>query len=236
MDDEAGLEDFRACRHGWRLTSGCVVDTLLGGGVESGTITQFYGPAGVGKTNLCLVYSVGAVRQGKRVVFIDTEGGHSFDRVRQIAGDAYERVVEMTQFYEARTFEEQDFIVQNVEQVLDEGFGLIVLDSAVNLYRLDRSEDRVGEMNRRLSRQMAKLMELARRYCLAVIITNQVYSSEHRLEPVAGDVLRYWSKAIVELRKLNRVREAVLRRHRSLPEGLRVRFVIEERGIAGVEG
>jgi len=212
-----------------------VVDSLLGGGVESGTITQFYGPAGVGKTNLCLMYAVGAVKAGRKAVFIDTEGGHSLERVRQIAGEEeYGRVVEMVQFYEARTFEEQEFIVQNVEQVIDESFGLIVLDSAVNLYRLDRSDETVGELNRRLSRQMAKLMELARRYCLPVIITNQVYSAELRVEPVAGDVLRYWSKAIVELRKLNRVREAVLKRHRSLPEGLSVRFVIEERGIREV--
>ncbi len=212
-----------------------MVDSLLGGGVESGTITQFYGPAGVGKTNLCLMYAVGAVKAGRKAVFIDTEGGHSLERVRQIAGEEeYGRVVEMVQFYEARTFEEQEFIVQNVEQVIDESFGLIVLDSAVNLYRLDRSDETVGELNRRLSRQMAKLMELARRYCLPVIITNQVYSAELRVEPVAGDVLRYWSKAIVELRKLNRVREAVLKRHRSLPEGLSVRFVIEERGIREV--
>ncbi|NOZ82521.1 MAG: DNA repair and recombination protein RadB [Euryarchaeota archaeon] len=228
---EDALEEYRTRSHTWRLESGCVVDTLLGGGVESGTITQFYGPAGVGKTNLCLMYAVGAVRAGRRVVFIDTEGGHSLERVRQIAGEEYARVVESVQFYEARTFEEQDFIVQNVEHVIDDGFGLIVLDSAVNLYRLDRSDEKIGELNRRLSRQMAKLMELARRHCLAVIITNQVYSSEQRVEPVAGDVLRYWSKAIVELRKLNRVREAVLKRHRSLPEGLSVRFVIEERGI-----
>lgn len=232
---EDALEGYRTKGSAWRLGSGCVVDSLLGGGVESGTITQFYGPAGVGKTNLCLMYAVGAVKAGRKAVFIDTEGGHSLERVRQIAGEEeYGRVVEMVQFYEARTFEEQEFIVQNVEQVIDESFGLIVLDSAVNLYRLDRSDETVGELNRRLSRQMAKLMELARRYCLPVIITNQVYSAELRVEPVAGDVLRYWSKAIVELRKLNRVREAVLKRHRSLPEGLSVRFVIEERGIREV--
>ena len=39
---------------GERLTTGSKnLDALLGGGVETGAITQFYGPPGSGKTQLC---------------------------------------------------------------------------------------------------------------------------------------------------------------------------------------
>ena len=37
-----------------RLPTGCKsLDNLLYGGIEAGVITQIYGPAGVGKTQLC---------------------------------------------------------------------------------------------------------------------------------------------------------------------------------------
>ncbi|WP_456474735.1 DNA repair and recombination protein RadB [Candidatus Pyrohabitans sp.] len=234
--DDAKLEAYRARAETWKLSIGSALDEILSGGVESGTITQIYGPPGVGKTNLCLLYTVSAVRQGKRVIFIDTEGGHSLERVRQIAGDDYKRVLERAYFYEANTFEEQCFIVENIEHVLTEDFGLIILDSAVSLYRLDRAEESIGALNRALSRQMATLMALARRYNLPVIITNQVYSAMNGegVEPIGGDVLKYWSKAILEIMRQGKVREAVLRRHRSLPEGLKARFVVTEQGIKDV--
>ncbi len=236
MSESGGstLEAYRARAESWKLPIGSALDRVLAGGVESGTITQIYGPPGVGKTNLCLLYTVSAVRHGKRAVFIDTEGGYSLERLMQIAGEDYERVLEMAYFYEASTFEEQCFIVDNIEHVLREDFGLVVLDSAVSLYRLDRDDESVSELNRALSRQMAKLMAVARRFNLPVIITNQVYSAMNGsgAEPIAGDVLKYWSKAILEIKRRGEVRELVLRRHRSLPEGLSARFVITERGIA----
>jgi RecA/RadA recombinase len=58
-----------------RLSSGCEgLDLLLGGGFEPGIITQIYGEAGTGKTNIILQLAVGAVSRGFKVIFIDTEG------------------------------------------------------------------------------------------------------------------------------------------------------------------
>jgi DNA repair protein RadB len=45
-----------------RLPSGCEsLDSLLGGGFESGIITQLYGEAGTGKTNIALQLAIQAV-------------------------------------------------------------------------------------------------------------------------------------------------------------------------------
>jgi len=230
------LETYRGRKESWKIPLNCSLDDILSGGIEAGVITQIYGPPGVGKTNLCIVTTVNTVRLDKRVVFIDTEGSHSFERLLQVAGRDYERVLDALHFYEAHTFEEQEFIIENLNHILDESFGLIVLDSAVALYRVLRDDDSAHDLNRRLSRQMAKLLELAKRYNLAVVVTNQVYSSlgNPAKEPVAGDVLRYWSKAIIELKKNGKEREAVLKRHRSMPEDLSVRFRISEGGIEGV--
>ena len=75
---------------------------------------------------------------------------------------------------------------------------------------------------------MRILAEISRKQKIPVLITNQVYSgflSEEDLRKgvrketniVGGDLLKYWSKCIIELRNENRRRQAVLTKHRSLP-------------------
>jgi DNA repair protein RadB len=235
MSKGGRLESFKSRDDAFRLPLDCCLDRLLGGGVETKVITQVYGPPGSGKTNFCMQAVVSAVKQGKKVVFIDTEAGHSFERLHQIAGEEYERVLKNTIVFEPRSFGDQGFIIKNLGQVVNEEYGLIVLDSAVSLYRLEREEEKASRANRELSAQMAKLSDLARKHNLAVIITNQVYSSEDgSTEPVGGSILKYWSKAIVELAWNGKVREAILRRHRSLKENARVGFVITREGIRDV--
>ena len=61
------------------------IDELLGGGFEAGAITEIYGEAGSGKTNLCLQLARHVLMEGKKVIYIDTEG-LSKDRMAQIFG------------------------------------------------------------------------------------------------------------------------------------------------------
>ena len=62
------------------------LDVLLGGGIESGSITEIYGEAGTGKTNFCLQAARECVLNGGKVAFIDSEGV-SLERLRQICQD-----------------------------------------------------------------------------------------------------------------------------------------------------
>ena len=70
-----------------RIPTESSIDRILGGGVERRTITQFYGPPGSGKTNITIKLAVETARRGKNTVFIDTEGGLSVERIRQVSGD-----------------------------------------------------------------------------------------------------------------------------------------------------
>jgi len=68
-----------------KYSTGCKsIDELLGGGFESGTVTQLYGEAGSGKTNICLQAAVECAKKGESVIFIDSEG-FSPERFLQIA-------------------------------------------------------------------------------------------------------------------------------------------------------
>jgi circadian clock protein KaiC len=52
------------------LTSGVKgLDTLLGEGMDLGTANLFIGPAGTGKSSMCILYALSAVKQNQKVAF-----------------------------------------------------------------------------------------------------------------------------------------------------------------------
>ena len=211
--------------------------------LETGAITNFYGAPGTGKTNICLLIAVECVKNGGKVAYIDTEGGLSLDRLKQLTGDP-ENVLKNTILAEPRSFEEQAKCVRSLEK---EGVDLIILDSSVALYRLEHSENselnKAGrkidkektEANKELSKQLSILSNLARDKKIPVVVTTHTYKNWETGENdvVGGDSIKYWSKAIVFLERTGKdgERKAIIAKHRSQPEGKSVKFVITEDGI-----
>ncbi|MEM2933284.1 MAG: glycosyltransferase, partial [Candidatus Pacearchaeota archaeon] len=57
-----------------RISTGSIeLDRWLGGGYESDIVTTLYGPAGSGKSNLCVMAAAQVARR-KKVIFIDADG------------------------------------------------------------------------------------------------------------------------------------------------------------------
>ncbi len=208
-------------------------DDFLGGGYDD-VITTLYGPSGAGKTNLCLIAAVSVAQQGKRVLFLDTEGGIAVERIKQIAHN-YEDVLARMIFLNPMTFEEQRVMFDQLRELVTDSVGLIVVDSISMLYRLElgKSEE-VYEINSALGKQIAFLVEMARRKKIPVLLTSQVYADfeqRDKVRIVGGDLLKYGSKCLLEVLKFENCRGLVLRKHRSLPEGKELKFKIVEQGI-----
>ena len=90
-----------------------------------------------------------------------------------------------------------------------------------------------------MSRQLRILNEIARKKLIPVIITDQVYSEflkpedfrngiEKKVSMVGGDLLKYWSKCIIELQADKDRRKAILHKHRSLPSKEFVFYITNE--------
>ena len=223
-----------------KIPTGCSIDNLLDGGIEKSTITQFYGPPGSGKTNISIKIAVQCALNGGKVVYIDTEGGLSIKRIKQIAGDKFEDVASKIFVFEPTTFQEQSYHLKKAQSLIEsqnEKIDLLILDSAVALYRLEDASN--AAINRELGNNMAILSRLSRKYDVAVVITNQIYSKynkkgEETISAVGGTVLKYWSKVIIELEKGDIIGErcAILKRHKNKVEGLKTRFRIVENGLS----
>lgn len=219
-----------------RISTGSnVLDEFLDGGYETDVVTTIYGPAGSGKTTLCLLALIKVIASGQKVVFIDTEGGFSITRLQQLFSD-FKAYVDNILFLKPTTFEEQKKAFERLKEVVDGQIGLIIIDSASMLYRLELGRrDEVAQTNRELGAQIAILCEIARKKSIPTLLTNQVYSSfddRDRINIVGGDILKYSSKCLIELSSAHgNVRVATLRKHRSLPNDRCVHFRITSEGL-----
>ena len=222
-----------------KIPSNSSLDVMLGGGFEKGTITQIFGPPSSGKSNIALTLAVNVAKSNKKVIYIDTEGGISIDRIKQIAGSDFSNVANNIIVFEPTSFLEQNDKLKSIDVWLrrnHDDVDLIILDSAVALYRVDDMKS--AKLNQELGRQMGLLSKIARQYDVAVIVTNQIYSAideegNSDVKAVGGTILQYWSKIIIQLERGDEInqRVATLKRHRSLPEGKQAVFSITSRGI-----
>ena len=217
-----------------RIPLGCSnFDRLLGGGIESGSVTLIYGEAGAGKTNVCLQIARNIASQGKKVAHIDTEG-LSGDRMMQVfKGD--EGAMKNLLIFQVHSFEEQSDRIDKIEKLASHGtISLVVIDSLTMFYRLNH--DDVATRNE-FVRQTEVLLNTARKYEIAIMATSQVYANIQNggVEFLGGHALHHNAKTIIRLDKRGEgKRVAVMMKHRSIPEGRSVLYRITETGIEDV--
>ncbi len=218
----------------------------LYGGYEKGVITMIAGPPGSGKTNFCILAAGSQAKKGNKILFIDTEGGFSVSRVKQIAGEDYKKILDNILLLEPTSFPEQKKILLSLpKKVKKEHVSLLIIDGIAMLYRLElgdaikmKDTELIRGVNRGVAQQMRALAEISRKQDIPILITNQVYSmftkgekgKKGEIHLVGGDLFKYWSKCIIELKNENRGKKAVLLKHRSLPRR-ELSFEIKNKGI-----
>lgn len=215
-------------------------DNFLFGGYDRDIITTFYGPSGSGKTTLCLLAAISAVKNNKRVIYIDTEASFSVDRIKQIEPENYKEMMKKILFLKPVDFEEQQKAFDKLRMLVDDSIGLIIVDTISMLYRLAVGQTRdIYEVNKRLGMQLSFLSEISRKKGIPVLVANQVYSNfddKDKVNMVGGDILKYSSKTLLELQALkNSIRCVIIRKSRYLPEEKTFTFKLIHEGIEKME-
>lgn len=210
-----------------------VIDWLLEGGYEREVLTTVYGPAGSGKTNICLLCA--SSFRKKKVIYIDTEGSFSLSRFRQLNENVQEALKQLI-ILKPTTFAEQKKAVEKLKTMSHKNTGIIIVDSIAMLYRLEMGQTKdIYGVNKQLGQQLSLLTEIARKNNIPILITNQVYQDfeqKDKVNIVGGDLLRYQSKCLIELQKEEEgIRKALIRKHRSIEENKHICFRITDLGL-----
>lgn len=198
------------------------LDALLGGGLETDTVTELYGEGGSGKTLVCLEAARAVALSGRWVLYVDTEG-ISVDRLEALTGPRLPELLAHLLLSSPKNLEEQTRAVETATALARDGsrpVGLIVVDSATLYYRLSLSEE-AEDGRGALARELTSLLATALHSEVPVLLTNQVWRKPDTgaLEPLGGAFFAHVAKTIVRLDRLSGPRRrAVLVKHRSRPE------------------
>ncbi len=175
------------------------LDHLLGGGLETGHIIQFYGSVS-GKTHLCHLLCAVSVPVFN-AIYIDTEGGF---RVEKIESIAKARRLDSTvvlhgiQVAQPQDIEEQEKCIEaacSAVATIDSKIKLLIVDSMTFHYRGKYPGRRgLSERAHRLNVYMHMLHKTARSNKCVVVITNQSTSDprhgeEPAHQPLGGKVI-----------------------------------------------
>ena len=233
-----------------RITSGSKeLDTLLGGGFESNSITELFGEFRTGKTQICHTLCVTCQLpksdgggEGK-AIYIDTEGTFRPEKLASIAerfGLDPKETIENVNYARAYNSDHQNRLLMQVCALMCEHkFSLLVVDSATALYRTDYS-GRAELSNRQMSlaKFLRNLQKIADEHKIVVVITNQVVATVdgnsfggNDKKPIGGHIMAHACQTRLYLKKgLKQNRICKIYDSPSLPEA-EASYSITDRGI-----
>lgn len=228
------------------------IDMILGGGIRTGELTGVSGPYGVGKTAMVLTAAVNVVKGlGAGAILIDTEGAMSVSRILNIAaarGVPREAAMEKIFFDRAYTTEQLIAIIEESHKIIrDRNIRFIGIDTFVNPFRAEYiGREMLAVRQAKINRCLHRLINYARIYNLAVLLTNQVVSKpeanpfESRPEmvepPTGGHVFMYAVNNHLYLRKAGeRFKYVATLIDSSYMPRREVVYTIDEAGICDVE-
>ena len=154
------------------------LDTLLGGGIRDGMITDVYGESGSGKTQLCFTLAVNCVKNGGKVLFVDTAGTFRPERIVEIGGlwDVLEKIT----YLRALVTADQINAIQKIADLEPE---LVIIDTVTGLFSVEYSGP---SRHLAVMKHLRNLAVAAIASRCAVVVTNMVRSVPSNVVDPAG--------------------------------------------------
>ncbi|MDP3917545.1 MAG: DNA repair and recombination protein RadA [Nanoarchaeota archaeon] len=188
MGFENGVELLEKRKAISKISTGSkAFDALMGGGIESGAITEAYAAFGSGKTSLAhqLAVNVQLPReQGGAegiAVWIDTEGTIRPEYLEKIAiAKGMDPAEALKNFRGVRAFnsDHQMLLVEKIGDLIEKEklpVKLIIVDSLMGHFRSEFvGRGTLADRQQKLNKHMHALLKLATQHNIAIYVTNQV--------------------------------------------------------------
>ena len=223
------------------------LDNLLGGGIETQAVTEFYGEFGSGKTQICHVLCITGqmpVEDGGllgQVLYIDTESTFRPERIVQMAKSRNMDVEEILQkIHVAKIYNSShlELIVRAMGGLIQQNdIKLVIVDSIISLHRAEFvGRGTLSERQQKLNGVMHRLRRIAEIYNVAVIITNQVQASPDTFfgdptKAAGGNIIGHASTYRIYLRKAGPERKAIMIDSPCHPYG-DTNFIVTDAGLS----
>ncbi len=172
------------------------LDNLLGGGIALGTITDIFGPGGIGKTHLAMQISLGAISDGI-ILYQDNSGGFRPERMLQLlkAHQMNPQLLDNVIVARITNISEQISYVRKIHEIKPK---LIVIENISELFTFEYSKSTNSlEKHVRFMEYMHMLSLAAIEQKIPIIVTNTVRSSnEKEIENLDKSISMFTHKKI----------------------------------------
>lgn len=216
----SGEEILQRRQHVIRISTGSKqFDTLLGGGFETGGITECFGEFGSSKTQIAHQLAVNVAKPKELggldgyIVYIDTESTFRPERIVEMAkGAGVDPQLILSRIKVARAYnsDHQMLLAEKAEDILKKEnlpVKLIVVDSLTAHFRAEFvGRGTLAERQQKLNKHMHVLAKLADLHHLCVYVTNQVMVKPDMFfgDPttaIGGHIVGHNSQTRIYLRK-----------------------------------
>lgn len=223
-------------------------DDLLGGGFETGGISETFSEFGGGKTQIGHILAVKCIKNEPDacVIYIDTENTFRPERIEQIAkGNDLDpnEVLKKIKVAKAYNSDHQMILAERIEDLIVKEnlkVRLLVVDSLTSHFRAEFiGRGTLADRQQKLNRHMHVLSKLADRFNLCVYVTNQVMAKPDQFfgDPtvaIGGNIVAHNSQTRIYIRKGKKgSRVARLIDSPHLPDG-ECTFFLTETGLQEV--
>ncbi|MBS3156497.1 DNA repair and recombination protein RadA [Candidatus Woesearchaeota archaeon] len=215
---ESGDDILRRREQIMRIKTGCnAFDALIGGGFESGSISECFGEFGSSKSQIAHQLAVNVQLPSEKgganakAIFIDGESTFRPERIVQMAKAAGldpEETLRNIKVARAFNSDHQMLLAEKAEELVKSGeFKLIIVDSLTSHFRADFSgRGQLADRQQKLNRHMHVLMKLAMTYNVCVYVTNQVMADPSVFfgdptRSIGGNIVAHNSATRIYLRK-----------------------------------
>lgn len=228
-----------------RITTGSnQLDLLLGGGIETQSITEIYGGFRSGKTQLAHQLAInvqlpkekGGLESG--AIYIDTENTFRPERIVEMAtsiglkGEYFLKNIQVASCFNS---EHQILLVNQLKHQLNTTPAkIIILDSLMTFFRADYiGKEQLMERQSKVLAHLNELKNIAKLHDTAVLVTNHISATldpiGEQTKPTGGNVVAHFIQTRVSL-KASRGNQRIARLIDSpyLPEGQAVFQIISE--------
>ncbi len=187
LDFETAFDVLERRKEVGRITTGSEgINDLIGGGIETQSLTEVFGEFGSGKSQLSHELAVTVQLPEEKggldgeCVFIDTENTFRPERIEQIAeGFGLDPSEALQKIHIARAFNSshQMLMADKVNNLIQSGANvkLVIVDSLMAHFRAEYvGRESLAVRQQKLNQHLHVLQTLANTYNIAVFITNQV--------------------------------------------------------------
>ena len=156
------------------------IDNFLSGGIPNGVIVDIFGGNGTGKTQLLLQLSINSIKNGGKVLFLDTTGGFRPERILEIQKKSNSNLNLLNNIIVSRITNTSEQI-NSIKNFKENNFSLIIIDNITDLFSYEyKNNQSIFKKNSLFMKYMRELSLYAVTHKVPIVITNMIRNSNEQ--------------------------------------------------------